>query len=125
MLLTNRRFTAAVTVLLFLLGLYLAISWAIGYTWAGIWKEGVFQNAGSIVIGLYLSLAWLGFLLATRYQLLRWIAIALGLAVVILLGWDQFITRIFTLRADVLHLGFAIAALLLTVFRGRATQQNN
>lgn len=118
MLLTRGKTAAVIAGLLGILGTYLGISWALGYIWAGIWNEGVLQNVASVTIGILYLLAWVGFLLARRVRAVYWIGTFIALVAVAVLAWDQLVVRILTLRADVLHLAFALSALILILLRG-------
>jgi hypothetical protein len=118
MLLTRGKMAVVIAGLLGIFGTYLGVSWALGYIWAGIWNEGVLQNIASVTIGILYLLAWVGFLLARHVRAVYWMGTFIALVAVAVLAWDQLVVRILTLRADVLHLAFALAALILILLRG-------
>jgi hypothetical protein len=122
MLLTRGKTAAVIAGLLGIFGTYLGVSWALGYIWAGIWNEGVLQNVASVTIGILCLLAWVGFLLARNVRAVYWMGTFIALVAVAVLAWDQLVGRILTLRADVLHLAFALAALILILLRGWAVE---
>lgn len=113
----TNRVDAILSALLLLGGLYLGISWFLGYVWAGIWNEGLLQNAFSIVVCLFYVLAWLGYLMGKNSIVAYRMTVLMCLILGTLLAWNQFGQRILVLRADTLDLIFVAVVLTLMVSR--------
>lgn len=113
----TNRVDAILSALLLLGGLYLAISWFLGYVWAGIWNEGLLQNAYSIVVCMFYALAWLGYLMGKKNAFAYRITVLMCLMVGALLAWNQFGQRVLILTADTLDLIFVVIVLTLMVSR--------
>jgi len=107
---SNRRKWPLVAIFL-IAGLYLSVSWLLGYVWAGAWNFGLLQNAASIFLGLYFASLWLGLLLSERSRVFYLLAVILSCVALAILVWDSADQELLELHVFPMHIAFAVAAL--------------
>ena len=109
--------TTLLATLLFLAGGYLSISWFFGYAWAGVWHMGALQNVGAVIVGLYFSLIWLGFVFSRTSHATYRTSVSVASFVAAILLLDQLATNVLPLRTGPEEILFSLIALGLVVLR--------
>jgi hypothetical protein len=116
---SGRWLERAGTALLLVSGLYLSFHWFFAYVWAGVWNEGVLQNAVCIVIGLFFALIWLVFVFANKNITVYWAGVATSGGIAVTLVWARFISDILVLSPQPSDVAFSLIALSLVSLRTR------